>query len=123
MPVVLTAWTRTASRQPVKTLGVYKSPLSRACLLALTPLLLTFAAGCAHHRHSVGLGATGTGEQQARQYYVLFGLFQTNDVSAQRMADGLTSYTVETKYSFWDLMMQPLLLPLTMTSRTVTVRT
>lgn len=46
-----------------------------------------------------------------------------NDVSAQRMADGLTSYTIETEYSLTDLLLQPLLLPLTMTSRTVTVRT
>ena len=54
---------------------------------------------------------------------MLFGLFRANDVSAQRMADGLTSYTIETEYSFFDLLMQPLLLPVTMTSRTITVRT
>ena len=54
---------------------------------------------------------------------MLFGLVATNDVSAQRMADGLTSYTVETEHGFWDMLLQPLLLPLTMTSRTVTVRT
>ena len=50
-------------------------------------------------------------------------MFATNDVSAQRMADGLTGYTIETSYSLVDLMLQPLLLPLTMTSRTVRVRT
>ena len=105
-----------------KTLGVPKhlSTLPRLC--ALTCLLL-FASGCVSHRHSVGLGATGTGEQATRQYYILFGLFGTNDVSAQRMADGLTSYTIETQYGLYDILMQPLLLPLTMTSRTVTVRT
>lgn len=118
---VLVAWATTASRRRVKKLGVSKPTLSR--LVALTCLLLTFASGCVHHRHAVGLGASGTGEQQARQYYVLFGLFRANDVSAQRMADGLTSYTIETEYSFFDLLMQPLLLPVTMTSRTITVRT
>ena len=97
--------------------------LLRARLCAITCLLLTLSAGCVHHRHSVGLGATGTGEQEARQYYLLFGLVGTNDVSAQRMADGLTSYTIETSFGFFDLLLQPLLLPLTMTSRTVTVRT
>jgi len=35
----------------------------------------------------------------------------------------LTSYTIETSYGFMDILLQPLLLPLTMTSRTVTVRT
>lgn len=95
----------------------------RVRLCAAACLMLLFATGCVHHRHSVGLGATGTGEQQARQYYFLFGLVATNDVSAQRMADGLTSYTIETQYSIIDILLQPLLLPLTMTSRTVTVRT
>jgi len=85
--------------------------------------LLLLATGCVHHRHSVGLGATGTGELSARQYYILFGFFGTNDISAQRLADGLTSYTIETRYGFIDMLLQPLLLPLTMTSRTVTVRT
>ena len=96
------------------------STLARLC--AFTCLLL-IATGCVHHRHSIGLGATGTGEQSARQYYILFGFFGTNDVSAQRLADGLTSYTIETSYGFMDILLQPLLLPLTMTSRTVTVRT
>ncbi|MFN3243057.1 MAG: hypothetical protein ACE37K_16275 [Planctomycetota bacterium] len=95
----------------------------RARLCAAACLMLLFATGCVHHRHSVGLGATGTEVQHARQYYMLFGLIATNDVSAQRMADGLTSYTVETEYGFFDMLLQPLLLPLTMTSRTVTVRT
>jgi len=95
----------------------------RARLSAAACLMLLFATSCVHHRHSVGLGATGTGVQASRQYYILFGLVSTNDVSAQRMADGLTSYTIETEYSLIDILLQPLLLPLTMTSRTVTVRT
>ena len=102
---------------------MHTPPPLRARLLAAVCLTLLFASGCAYHRHSVGMGATGTGEQFDRQYYVLFGMFATNDVSAQRMADGLTGYTIETSYSLVDLMLQPLLLPLTMTSRTVRVRT
>tara|TARA_R110002072_G_scaffold264409_3_gene423170 strand:- start:48044 stop:48334 length:291 start_codon:yes stop_codon:yes gene_type:complete len=94
---------------------------SRLRLAAISILLL--GASCVSHRHSVGLGATGTGMQTVRQYYILFGFFTANEISAQRMADGVTSYAIETKYGFWDLLLQPLLLPLTMTSRTVTVRT
>lgn len=75
------------------------------------------------HRHSVGLGPTGTGEHVERQWYVLFGLFQANEVDAQRSAAGLTSYSVETEYGLIDMLLAPFLLPLTITTRTVTVRT
>lgn len=75
------------------------------------------------HRHVVGMGATGSGEVVERQYYWLFGLVDFNDVDPQRMAPQLTSYTIETKYGFVDLVLAPFLLPLLATSRTVVVRT
>ena len=75
------------------------------------------------HQHSIGLGATGTGMQTARQYYFLFGFAKVNEVDPQRLADGLTSYSIETGFSFVDLVPLPFLLPLTATSRTVVVRT
>ncbi|MFM1872913.1 MAG: Bor protein [Planctomycetota bacterium] len=91
------------------------------------PLLLAFVGalgtGCVAHRHDVGLGATDTGEVSARQYYVFFGLVEFNELDARRMAGQVTSYTIETKYSFVDLLLSPILLPFTATSRTVTVRT
>ena len=91
--------------------------------LAALLLLLPMATACVSHRHAIGLGATGTGETTARQYYILFGLVQANEVDAQRLAEGLTSYEIETEFSFVDLLLSPLLLPLTITTRTVTVRT
>jgi hypothetical protein len=93
----------------------------RVRLLSLAVALL--CAGCASHQHSVGLGATGANEQVARQYYFLFGFFQVNEVDAQRMAGDLTSYSIETRYGFFDMVLAPFLLPLTATSRTVIVRT
>lgn len=102
------------------------TPCSRLRLGALPVLLvlpLLLGASCMSHRHSVGLGATGTGVEHRRQYYVLFGLVAANEVDAQRMAGGLTSYEVETGYRFLDMLIAPLLLPLTITTRTVTVRT
>ena len=80
-------------------------------------------AGCASHTHVVGLGPTGTGETSARQFYIFFGLIALNEVDTQRMAPELTSYEVRTRIAFVDLLLAPLLLPLTATSRTVTVRT
>ena len=74
-------------------------------------------------RHIIGLGPTGLGEVSARQYYILFGLVQFNEVDTQRMAGDLTSYTIESEISLVDILLMPLLLPLTTTSRTVTVKT
>ncbi|GAB4160703.1 MAG: hypothetical protein Fur0037_27530 [Planctomycetota bacterium] len=74
-----------------------------------------------YHRHVVGLGPTGLGSVSSRQYYMLFGLVRFNEVDAQSMAGNLTSYAVTTEYGAADLLLAPLLLPLTMTSRTVTV--
>lgn len=96
------------------------STLGRRSLLA--SLLLLVAPACAHY-HSVGLGATGSEETSARQHYILWGLIAANEVDAQRMAPGLTSYEVVTYYGILDLVMAPFLFPLSMTSRTVKVRT
>lgn len=111
------------ARVPGKTRPV-NTPTAKNHRLHLTALLLlVLTASCVSHRHAIGLGSTGTGEQQSRQYYLFFGLMTVNDISAQRMADGLTSYEIETSYGIWDFLLQPLILPLTLTTRTVTVRT
>ncbi|MBL8756691.1 MAG: hypothetical protein JNK15_25570 [Planctomycetes bacterium] len=86
-------------------------------------LVLPFLAGCVSHRHVVGLGGSDTNVVAARQYYVMFGLFAVNDVDTQRMAGDLTSYSIETGYGLVDVVLAPFLLPLTLTSRTVKVRT
>lgn len=86
-------------------------------------LSLLAASGCVGHTHVVGLGATGTGAVTERQYYLLFGLVPINEVDSQRAAADLTSYTVETGFGLVDLLLSPVLLPLTVTSRSVVVRT
>jgi hypothetical protein len=97
-------------------------PTSKSRWLAAASLLLLSGA-CVSHQHTVGLGATGTGEAQQRQYFVLFGLVQVNEVDTQRMAADLSSYTIDTRFSLIDLLLAPFLAPLTATSRTVAVRT
>lgn len=92
-----------------------------AALAVLFTALL--ASGCVSHQHIVGLGPTGSEERTERQYFILFGLIRANEVDTQRLADGLNSYQIETWYSFTDLLWAPILLVLTMTSRTVAVRT
>ncbi len=98
---------------------VHSNRLCRAGALAVLAVLGT---GCVAHRHTVGLGPTGIAEQADRQYYVFFGLVPWNEVNVQRMASDLTSYSIESEYSFVDFLMTPFLLPFTVTSRTVTVR-
>jgi hypothetical protein len=99
------------------------APSLRSRTLPGLLLAALLGAGCVSHTHSVGLGATGTGESSARQFYILFGLVPVNTVDSQRLAPELTSYTIETSYGFVDLLIAPLLLPLTVTTRTVVVRT
>lgn len=77
--------------------------------------------GCAHV-HQVGVGSTGVAEDTQRQYYILFGLYRINDADVMEMAAGQTGYDVYTRTGLYDLLLLPLLLPLTCSSRTVTVR-
>ena len=88
----------------------------------MASLALFLCSGCMAHHHSVGLGPTGTGEQVERQWYILFGLVAANDIDPQRMAAGLTSYSVTSEYGLIDILLAPFLLPFTVTTRTVTVR-
>ena len=46
-----------------------------------------------------------------------------SEINVQNMAGNLTSYSIETESSFTDLLLMPLLLPVTVTTRTVTVKT
>lgn len=80
-------------------------------------------AGCAAHEHVIGLGPTGLGETSVRQYYLFFGVIRLNEVNAQNLANSLTSYSVRSEFSMTDFLLMPLMLPLTVTSRTVTVKT
>lgn len=97
--------------------------LGRVRTLAALATIAVTSGACVTHEHSIGLGATGTGVETERQYYVLFGFAKVNEVDPQRMAGGLTSYTIETRYGLVDFLLMPFLLPLTATSRTVVVRT
>ncbi len=98
----------------------------RPCVRVLTAVLLLAwlcaAGGCVTHEHRIGLGPTGAGAEHGRQYYLFFGLMQLNDVDVQRMASDLNSYSVETRFGWTDLILSPFLLPLSITTRSVTVR-
>ena len=56
-----------------------------------------------------------------RQYYLFFGLLRLNEVNVQRQTGDLTGYEIYSGYGFVDMLLSPLLIFVTATSRTVTV--
>ncbi len=73
------------------------------------------------HTHVVGVGSTGMGTESMRQYYLFFGLLPLNEVNVQRETGDLTGYEIYSEYGFVDMLLSPLLIFVTATSRTVTV--
>jgi len=86
-----------------------------ACLLAVLPSCMTF-------HHKVHNGALGTVEVTRHQYFFLFGLVNLNRVDSAAMASPQKSYTVETGFTFTDLLVSAVLSPLSIVRQTVTVR-
>ena len=93
----------------------------RAPLLAVAALTLLASSACQVHEHRIGGGGNGISRQSARQYYLFFGLVQLNEVNVQRIVPDLVSYDIRSEFALTDLLLTPLLLPLTVTTRTVTV--
>jgi hypothetical protein len=91
------------------------------CLSVALALALAASVSCTVHRHRIGTGPTGVGEESARQYYIFFGALQLNEVNVQRMAAELSGYEIVTETSFVDYLLAPFLGLFTITSRTVTV--
>jgi hypothetical protein len=97
--------------------------LAAGRLAALALLLaLPLPSGCFAHTHRIGGGANDLGEESVRQWYLFFGLKTLNEVDTQRFLGGVPSYEIVTAWGFWDAVLAPLLAPLTITTRTVTVR-
>ncbi len=86
-------------------------------------LCSTLLTSCFAHSHRVGGGPNGMGTEQSRQYYWLFGSFRLNEVDTQRMAGDLSGYEVVTDFDMYDFFISIILLPLTISTRSVTVNT
>lgn len=84
-------------------------------------LVMALLLGCAAHTHIVGQGAQGGQEVQKRQWYVLFGLVPINSVETDIMAAGASDYTIDTKQSFLDVVINIFTGAVSVYSRTVTV--
>lgn len=71
--------------------------------LALLAALVVPLSGCYTFTHQVGTGASGGTETEARQWFILWGLVELNDVDSKQMAGNATNYTVTTEFTFLDV--------------------
>jgi len=70
--------------------------------ILLFVVLSFFATGCYTMNHVVGDGAKGSQVEEARQWYILFGLVPLNEVDSKAMAGGASDYTITTEQTFVD---------------------
>lgn len=77
--------------------------------------------GCAAHIHTVGNGPQDATKQQARQWYLLYGLVPLNKVDTKSMAGKTSDYMIKSETSVLDVIMTIFTGYVTITSRTVTV--
>lgn len=87
----------------------------------LLVVFMVMLVGCSAHTHIVGDGAQGMQQQEARQWYILWGLVPINDVNTQMLAGNADDYTIHTETSFLDFVINIFTQWVTVTSRTVTV--
>lgn len=96
---------------------IHTSARTLVLILALASL-----SSCLSHSYRIGGGPNGIGDASTRQYYLFFGLMQINEADHQRLTRDMTSYEIVSEMTFTDFMIATLLFPLTVTSRTITVR-
>lgn len=95
--------------------------MKRVLAVALCTLTLSIASGCYTMHHTVGAGAQGSTEVSKRQWFALWGLVPITDTDSQELAAGATDYSVETQWSFVDILINILTSFVTVYSRTMTV--
>lgn len=94
---------------------------SKIVVLMLIVVLLVTLVGCSAHTHIVGDGAQRGQVQEARQWYILWGLVPINDVNTNMMAGDAENYTIHTETTVLDIIINIFTQWVTVTSRTVTV--
>jgi hypothetical protein len=95
--------------------------LHKVVALLLILVFVLGMVGCMSHTHVVGNGAQGVSTQEARQWYVLFGLVPINDANSAMLAGNATDYTIKTEISPLDFIINIFTSWVTVYSRTVSV--
>lgn len=95
--------------------------LKKVAVPLIILLLAVYVLSCTVHMHTIGSGSQTGEKKQARQWYVLWGLVQINQIDTQVMAGGATDYQIRTEYSALDFLINIPTSLVTIYSRTVTV--
>lgn len=69
----------------------------------LIVILSFYATGCYTMEHVVGEGAKSGVTEEARQWYILWGLVPINSVDSKELAGGVSDYKVTTQMTFVDV--------------------
>ncbi len=84
-------------------------------------IVMLFVIGCSANVHTIGNGPQKNEVQEARQWYILYGLVPLNEVNTQEMAGNAKDYEIKTEQSFLDGLIMCFTGIVTVSSRTVTV--
>ena len=84
-------------------------------------LILVFAVACSTHVHTVGSGSKTGQTEQARQWWVLWGMVPLNSVDTNAMAGSTANYEIQTSTTFVDGLISGVTGMITVNCRTVTV--
>ena len=85
-------------------------------------LCMLLMMGCATHIHTIGSGPPARSvTEEARQWWVLFGLVPINEVDTRAMAGDAENYEITTELTFLDVVINMFTSIASVTSRTVTV--
>ncbi len=98
-----------------------RKKLTSLFLTSLLVLGMVVSSGCMAHTHVVGNGAQMGSIEEARQWYILWGLVPINDVDSSDMAAGADDYTIATEITPIDFVINIFTSFITVYSRTVTV--
>ncbi|NQV19457.1 MAG: hypothetical protein HQ534_13065 [Armatimonadetes bacterium] len=89
--------------------------------IAIILIVLLFVIGCSTNIHTIGNGPQKNDSQEARQWYILYGLVPLNEVNTHEMAGNAIDYEIKTEQSFLDGLISCFTSAVSVTCRTVTV--
>ncbi len=95
--------------------------IKRSLIIVMTAIMMLSAVGCFSQTFVVGNGAKGNQTEDARQWYILWGLVPLNTVDSKAMAGDTKNYTVNTEFTFVDWVISIFTGFVTVYPKTVTV--
>ena len=95
--------------------------LNKILSVLIIRVFLFTISGCVAQSFVVGNGAKGNHVEDARQWYILYGLVPINKIDTNEMAKGSNDYTINTENSFVDIIISAVAGIVTVSCRSVSV--